>query len=60
MGEKYMARYSVVYDDLVAKWAVVDTNAAGMVIGFHDQEEVAQNSAQLEERVWPERYGESD
>ncbi|MBT3361767.1 MAG: hypothetical protein HN403_19255 [Rhodospirillales bacterium] len=60
MGEKYMARYSVVYDDLIAKWAVVDTNAAGMVIGFHDHEDVAHNSARNEEEIWPERYGESE
>lgn len=60
MGDNKVARYSVVYDDLVAKWAVVDTNAAGMVIGFHEQEDVARNAAQREEHTWPERYGEGD
>lgn len=60
MGENQLARYSVVYDDLVAQWAVVDTKAAGLVIGFHEQEDVAQNAAQREEHTWPERYGEGD
>ncbi len=58
MGKQNMARYSVVYDDLVAKWAVVDTDAAGMVIGFHEHEDVAQSAAQHEENTWPEAYGE--
>lgn len=53
-------RYSVVYDDLVAKWAVVDTKAAGMVINFHELEEAAQTAAQHEETTWPDQYGLGD
>lgn len=55
-----MKRYSVVYDDLVAKWAVVDTRAAGLVIGFHEQEEAAQSAAEVEESTWPDRFGQGD
>lgn len=54
-----MKRYSVVYDDLVAKWAVVDNKAAGMVIGFHEQEEIAEDAAKREEATWPETYSEA-
>lgn len=49
-----MKRYSVVYDDLVARWAVVDTRAAGLVIGFHDNEDAAEEAARCEEAAWPD------
>lgn len=55
-----MKRYSVVYDDLIARWAVVDTQAAGLVIGFHESETAAEEAARHEEVVWPERYGQGD
>ena len=55
-----MKRYSVVYDDLVAKWAVVDTKAAGMVINFHEAEEAAYSAAQHEETTWPEQYVQAE
>lgn len=55
-----MKRYSVVYDDLIARWAVVDTKAAGLVIGFHDDEVAAEEAAQREEIVWPERLDQGD
>ena len=46
-------RYSVVYDDLVAKWAVVDKQSAGMVVAFHDHEDTARDAAEYEEKTWP-------
>ena len=49
-------RYSVVYDDLVAKWAVVDNRGAGLVIGFHEREDAALNAARDEESSWPDLY----
>lgn len=49
-----MKRYSVVYDDLIARWAVVDTKAAGLVIGFHDNEDAAEEAAWQEEATWPD------
>ena len=49
-------RYSVVYDDLVAKWAVVDNRGAGLVIGFHEREDAAVNAARNEESSWPDLY----
>lgn len=45
-------RFKVMYDDLVDKWAVVDTKAAGLAIGFHDIEEDARNAALGEEERW--------
>ncbi len=42
-------RYTVMYDDLVKEWAVVDTKAAGMAIGFHDKEDEARDAASAEE-----------
>lgn len=55
-----MKRNPVVYDDLVAKWAVVDAKAAGTVIEFPAQETAAQNATQCEETVWPEAYRQAD
>lgn len=49
-----MTRYSVVYDDLVAQWAVVDSRAAGLVIAFHEDEEAANQAARDEEVAWPD------
>ncbi len=48
-------RYSVVYDDLVAQWAVVDTRAAGLVITIHGDKDSAEAAAEREERTWPAR-----
>lgn len=54
-----MAGYSVVYDDLVARWAVVDTNATGMVIGFKESEGEDPEGHSGELGVtWPDRYSE--
>ncbi len=49
-------RYKVMYDDLIDKWAVVDTKAAGLAIDFHDMEEDARNAAWGEEERWYRRY----
>ena len=43
-------RYSVIYDDLVAQWAVVDTRAAGLVITIHGDRHSAEASAEREEK----------
>ena len=50
-----MMRYSVVYDDLVAQWAVVDTRSAGLVITVHGDKEAAVAAAEREEKTWPAR-----
>lgn len=42
-------RYKVMYDDLVAKWAVVDSKAAGLVIAYHKHKEAACAEAQAKE-----------
>ena len=42
-------RYKVMYDDLVAKWAVVDSKAAGLVIAYHRLKESAYEEAQSKE-----------
>ena len=46
-------RYSVIYDDLVAQWAVIDTRAAGLVITTHEDRQAAEASARHEEQTWP-------
>ena len=43
-------RYEVMYDDLVTRWAVVDNQAAGLVIAYHEDESAARQQAESEER----------
>lgn len=46
-------RYSVIYDDLVAQWAVIDTRAAGLEIATHGDRQAAEAAARREEQTWP-------
>ncbi len=45
-------RYTIMYDDILNSWAVVDTKAAGMVIAIHEGEEAARDAAWREEERW--------
>ncbi len=49
-------RYTVMYDDVVDSWAVVDTKAAGLVVAFHKREEEAKDAAWGEEERWYKCY----
>ncbi len=49
-------RYTIMYDDIVKSWAVVDTMAVGMVIAFHDDEDAAKDAAWREEERWYKCY----
>ena len=53
-------RHSVVYDDLVAKWAVVDRKSSNLVVHYHDREEAAQMAAEIEEANWPDLTGDQE
>lgn len=45
-------RYQVLYDDLVAAWAVIDTKIHGRRIAHHASKEDAKKAAWFEEERW--------
>ena len=46
-------RHIVMYDPDMPGWAVVDTEAAHLVISFHETRRDARKAAEAEESNWP-------
>ncbi len=45
-------RYSVIFVEKLAKWAVVDTMSTGFTLDLHEKEKDAEDAASSEEKRW--------